>query len=167
MDFVVYHKLALALAGIVLLLAAGYDAARFRIPNGASLALIALFPFYVLTAPPPVMWGQHIAVGVLLLGAGYGLYQRKWAGAGDVKLLASTGLWAGPDHWGELLFITALAGGVLSLGIGTVTLVRHRLAKSGEPLALAKTPVPYGVAIAVGGLCALALLSHPALSVGD
>lgn len=158
------HKLILGLAGFILLLAAASDAARFRIPNLASLALTLLFPAFVLTAPTPLPWIEHIAVGLIVLAGGFYLYARKWAGAGDVKLLAVATLWAGPLYWGLLLFMTAIAGGVLSLGIGAWTLVRHRLAKTGEPLVLAKTPIPYGVAIAMGGLCVLFLLSHPDLA---
>jgi len=159
----VLHQLVLALAGFIMLLAAFSDALRFRIPNLACLALALLFPLFVLTAPTAVPWTENLAVFAIVLGAGYVLYVKKWAGAGDIKFIAVLSLWAGPSFWGQLLFITAISGGILSLGIGALTILRHRLSKAEGSPALAKTPIPYGVAIAVGGLCTLALLSHPDL----
>lgn len=163
MDTPLLHNFILALAGVTMVYAAGSDAARFRIPNIACLTILLLFPFYVLTAPTTVMWGQHIFIFAVILAAGYLLFLKNWAGAGDIKLIAAIALWAGPQFWGHFLFITTIAGGILSLGIGAVTLARHRLKPVKDGPSLSQTPIPYGVAIAVGGLCTLALLSHPDL----
>lgn len=160
----VLHKLVLALASIVVLLAALSDALYFRIPNLACLALALLFPLYALTAPTPLPWLHHLGVFAIIFALGYGLYIKKLAGAGDIKLLAVLSLWAGPLYWGPFLFITALSGGVLGLGIGALALLKRQLSKEKPSVALAKTPIPYGVAIAVGGLCVFALMSHPDLS---
>jgi prepilin peptidase CpaA len=59
-------------------------------------------------------------------------------GGGDVKLLASTSVWAGPALVFPLLMVTALAGGLVAVG---VLAARRR-----------RSPLPYGVAIAAGGL---------------
>lgn len=163
MDIALAHNLVLILAGLIMVGAALSDAARFRIPNLACLGLLALFPAFVLTAPTNIPWPQHLAVFALILGLGYVLFLKNLAGAGDIKLLAVIGLWAGPSFWGQFLFITAISGGLLSLGIGVLTLVRQKLSKDGKGPELAKTPIPYGIAIAIGGLCTLALLSHPDL----
>ncbi len=163
MDMLSAHNLILALTAIILIFAAGNDAARFRIPNVASLAILILFPLYALVAPTPIDWVGHAIAFAVTLVAGYGLYAKNLAGAGDIKLLAVIALWAGLEHWGVFLFVTAIAGGILSLGIGAMSFLRHRLSQSKDGLVLSKTPIPYGVAIAVGGLCTLVLLSHPDL----
>lgn len=111
----------------------------------------------------PLPWLQHLLVFAVVLGLGYILFLKNLAGAGDIKLLAVLSLWAGPHYWGHFLFITALAGGILSLGIGVTALIRRRLSPDKQGPSLSKTPIPYGVAIAVGGLCTLILLSHPDL----
>ncbi len=163
MEPVVFSPLVLAAAGIVIFLAALSDARRFRLPNKASLALLALFPLFVLTSEVAIPWEKHLLVFAAFFAVGYTLYVKGWAGAGDVKFAASIALWAGPSFWMPFIFLTAFAGGVLSLGIGLLVFVRHRVSKKEEPLKLLQTPIPYGVAIAVGGLCTLVLLSHPAL----
>lgn len=165
-DLELLNRIALGLAAVTMVIAAINDARKYRIPNLACLALIVLFPFWGLTAPTPIPWLEHLVVFALTLFVGYGLYARKWAGAGDIKLLAAISLWAGPAFWGVFFFVTATTGGLLSLVIGIVTLVRLRLAGSKDKTTLRKTPIPYGVAIAVGGLCTLALLSHPDLLPG-
>ncbi len=157
---VLYHWFVLGLAAVLFVTAAITDAWRYRIPNAISLALLLLFPLYVLTAPEPVAWKDHLIFFALTLLGGYALYIKKFAGAGDIKLLAVTGLWAGAEWFLVFLFITSLTGGLLAMVMTVLTYWRHRTRRSKETLALAKVPIPYGVAIATGGLCTLVLLSH-------
>jgi prepilin peptidase CpaA len=157
------YTYVLVLAATIMVLAALSDAARFRIPNLASLALLLLFPVYVYLAPHTVRWGEHLLVMFVVLGCGYYLFAKSLAGAGDIKLISAISLWAGTAYCLHFLFITAVSGGILSLGIGASSLLRAKMSKDAAPISLAKTPIPYGVAIAVGGLCTLALLSHPDL----
>jgi prepilin peptidase CpaA len=156
LDFL--HLGVLALAAIFLIAAAVWDARNFRIPNLLSLALLLLFPAFVSTAPATVAWGQHLAVAGLVLGAGFILYTKKIIGAGDVKLLSVASLWAGPDYLDLLLLIMAIAGGLLAVATAGVTFYRRRKAKSSATASLRKERIPYGVAIAVGGLCTLIVL---------
>jgi prepilin peptidase CpaA len=67
-------------------------------------------------------------------------------GGGDVKLAAALALWFSPFATLKFLVLTSLAGGVLTL----VILVWHR-AKERE----GRPEIPYGVAIAFGGLAIL------------
>ena len=158
-----YYQFSLILSAILMVVAAMSDAVRFRIPNLVCLAILLTFPLFVYTAPVTVPWVEHIITFAIILVLGYQLFARGFAGAGDIKLLAVIGLWAGPNYWPHFLFITAATGGILSLGIGGLTILRHKLSKKAGKVDFAKTPIPYGVAIAVGGLCTLALLSHPDL----
>ena len=68
-------------------------------------------------------------------------------GGGDVKLLSALALWIEPNAFLQLLFVMALAGGVLTVGMAVV----HAMRKQKEKLA-----IPYGVAIAFGAFWVLA-----------
>lgn len=157
----VYNLAVLALAGALLIVAAVVDANSYRIPNMVCLALLALFPLFVLTAPQAIAWGQHLSVFIVVLGAGFVMFARQIAGAGDIKLLAAVGLWSGPQMLGMFLFVTAVAGGLLALVVAARTYCHNRASEPKEAVLIAKTPIPYGVAIAVGGLCTLVMWSHP------
>jgi prepilin peptidase CpaA len=67
-------------------------------------------------------------------------------GGGDVKLAAALALWFPPGGTMKFLVLMSLAGGVLTLGV----LAWHRAQRrEGRP------QIPYGVAIAFGGLAIL------------
>ena len=67
-------------------------------------------------------------------------------GGGDVKLAAALALWFSPASTIKFLVLMSLAGGVLTL----LVVAWHRLKKrEGRP------EIPYGVAIAFGGLAIL------------
>ena len=78
-------------------------------------------------------------------------------GGGDVKLLTALSLWMLPRLFVQLLIVMALAGGVLTIALG----MWHVTRRSKE-----KLKIPYGVAIALGGLTTIAsanasLLANP------
>jgi len=157
----VFHIAILAAAAILLILAAVSDARTYRIPNKICLALLALFPFFVLTAPAAVEWKQHLMVFGFVLIPGFAMFMGNIAGAGDIKLLAATGLWAGPHLVAVFLITTMIAGGFLALLMVILTHRRNRSRK--KAIALAGVPIPYGVAISIGGLGILGMLSQPLL----
>ncbi len=143
----------IALAGL-LIAAAWQDLRTLHIGNGLSISIAALFVgwaviglmagSYTLQA-----FGLSIACGAGLFAVGMAAFAAGILGGGDVKLLAAVGLFAGPAGILDLLLVTALAGGVL----GIVVL-------AGAPIGPVATPggaalrrrLPYGPAIAVGGL---------------
>jgi prepilin peptidase CpaA len=159
-----FHLAILFGAGLLLIAAAVSDAKTYRIPNKVCAALLLLFPLFVLTAPGAVEWKQHLMVFGLVLASGFAMFMGNVAGAGDVKLLAATGLWAGPHLVAVFLVITAIAGGLLALVMAGLTYTRNLSAK--KAVALARVPIPYGVAISIGGLCALYMMSQPILFPG-
>ncbi len=146
----------LALAGLVFS-AAVSDILRFRIPNRICMALVLLYPAYVLAASQPVAWLPAVAVAAVSLVVGFILYSVNACGAGDAKLFAATALWAGPALILPLGLYTSLAGGVMVLFLW----FQHRLARAPSASMVLQTaadsgflkqPMPYGAAIAVGGL---------------
>jgi len=144
-------------AGLALLVAflawaAWGDVRRYIIPNRISLLILAAYLPFVTGAAllpglyPSVNWFSGLMVGGAVLVVGFALFAAGVMGGGDVKLLASTAVWAGPALVFHLLMATALAGGLVALGVLMVKALRAPASSEG-PL-----PLPYGVAIAMGGL---------------
>jgi prepilin peptidase CpaA len=141
------EALLIGLAAL-LVVAAVIDVRTFTISNRLNLAVAALAPLYWLSIPlapwPDVV--SHLAAGagvfVLLAAAFY----AGMMGGGDVKLAAALALWFPPQSTIKFLVVMSLAGGVLTL----VVLAWHRAKRrEGRP------EIPYGVAIAFGGLAIL------------
>jgi prepilin peptidase CpaA len=141
----------------LLISAAIYDVKSFRIPNFVCIAIAALFPLFVILAPHKILWEQNLFICAVVLVAGILLFAKKYTGAGDIKLIAAISLWAGTDMIGPFLLVTAFTGGLLSLSLAGLAYLRKR--ETGSEISIAKTPIPYGVAIAIGGLCVILMLS--------
>jgi len=151
------HFFIIALFVGLVALAALNDVREFKIPNRINLAILALYPIHVLAAPYPVDWIGGLIVGAVLLAIGAGLFMVRAMGGGDVKMIAALALWAGPQAITGFVVFCALAGALLSL----LTLSRARFGVSvamesafGEAAgkAILSSVVPYGAAIAVGGV---------------
>jgi len=129
----------------ILIVAAAIDVRTFTISNRLNLTVAMLAPVYWLSIALPI-WpgvGVQLAAGagvfVLLACAFY----AGMMGGGDVKLAAALALWFSPSSTLKFLVLMSLAGGVLTL----VVMMLHRLKRrEGRP------EIPYGVAIAFGGL---------------
>jgi len=136
----------LLIALAAMLLAACWCDIRSRtIPNllNVAIALLAI-PFWWsmgLTLWPDIAW--QIGVAMLVFGLFAIAFALGAMGGGDVKLVAAIALWLPAHSVLALLFIMSVAGGALTLAM----LIRHKLARNGGQL-----EIPYGVAIAFGGL---------------
>ena len=146
--------IALTLA-LLLLAAAAIDIRTRTIPNplNAAVALLAPLAWCAWGVPlwPDAAIQVGVAIGVFLLFAAF--FYLGMMGGGDVKLAAAIALWFPPAATLKFIVITSLAGGVVTLA----TIVWHR-ARSNE----GAPEVPYGVAIAFGGMWLLAqrFLNH-------
>jgi prepilin peptidase CpaA len=158
-----FHLAVLFIAAVILLAAAINDAYSYRIPNYMCGLLLLMFPVFVVSAPHAVPWLQNIFVFVLVSLAGFAAFLGNLTGAGDVKLLAVSSLWAGPHYIAMLLTVTAVAGGIESLVMAVKAYLRRSPDAHGE---LGKVQVPYGVAIASGGLVMLGMMAKPILLPG-
>lgn len=133
--------------------AAATDIADRRIPNWIVLGvaiggMVRLFSDIVLGAGA-VTAGIDLAFAALVFAAGAVLFRFGLFGGGDVKLLAAAALWIGAASLGSFLFATALAGGALAV----LVLFGRRLVRDAD-LSQHVTSLPYGVAIAAGGILA-------------
>lgn len=142
-----HYGLLIALA-IALVFAAFTDIRRRQIDNWLNLAIVLGAPLFWWTSGldlwPGVAWQIGIAL-VTFFGLAI-LFALKMMGGGDVKLLTALALWIEPSAFLKLLIIMAIAGGVLTIVMGAY----HFLQQQKERLA-----IPYGVAIAFGGLWVL------------
>lgn len=164
-----------ALALLVLLgIAAWLDLRRRLIPNSLVGTVALLWLAALATGDTGAFWpNPGIAVAVLI--AGIVVWRCGWLGGGDAKLIAALSLWAGPDHIGSLLLVTALSGGTLALAIVIANQLAHspaatqlhahasRLLPAAAPFLTKLTPqatksLPYGVAVALGGCWLVRLL---------
>jgi len=144
----VFTQLLLVALAAILMVAAAVDARTYTISNRLNLTVALMAPAYWLSialSPWPGIAIQLATGGtvfVLMAGAFY----AGMMGGGDVKLAAALALWFSPLFVLKFLVLTALAGGVLTLAI----LAWHRVKqRQGRP------QIPYGVAIAFGGLAIL------------
>lgn len=144
-----FTEALLATLALLLLIAAVIDVRTFTISNRLNLAVASLAPLYWWSIGLPL--GTEIAVqlavatGVFLLLAA--AFWIGMMGGGDVKLAAALSLWFPPAGTVKFLVIMSIAGGLLTLGV----MAAHKLRG-----AVGKPEVPYGVAIAFGGLAILA-----------
>ena len=139
----------LALLTLMLLAASAWDLRTRTIPNSlvAAMALFAL-PFWWATGLAP--WPDaalQVGVAILVFGLFAAAFAMGAMGGGDVKLIAALALWLPWQAVLMLLVIMSLAGGALTAAM----LIRKRLARSPDAI-----EVPYGVAIAFGGLWLIA-----------
>lgn len=145
----------IALLAILLLVAAVGDLRSREISNwlNGAIALLAI-PFWWsmgLSVWPDMALQIGLALGVFLFFAL--LFHLGAMGGGDVKMIAALALWLPAGALLNLLVVMSLAGGVLTLAM----FIRHRMSKSEAEL-----EIPYGVAIAFGGVWVIAepFLNH-------
>ena len=145
---------ALAVGGFAVLVvwAAWRDGREFIIPNPICLGIVLLYPLHVLTAPAAPAWPQAVAIAAAVFALGWFCFARDWMGGGDVKLLAGVSLWAGPTLLPGFLLVAALCGGGLSLVLLAAARLRAPATAGDGRLAWRAQRVPYGLAIATGGL---------------
>lgn len=145
----------LGLLAILLVWIAAVDIRTFTISDGINIGIALMAPLFWWASGvdlwPDAAIRVAVAAGVFLLFAGF--FYLGAMGGGDVKLAGALALWFAPMESALMLVLTSLAGGVLTMIVLAEWKIRK---KQGRP------EVPYGVAIAFGGLWLLAqrFLNH-------
>ena len=143
-----FTEILIVLLGIILVIAAVIDVRTFTISNRLNLCVALLAPVYWLSVSLP-LWPDaavQLAAAAVVFVVFAGAFYLGMMGGGDVKLAAALALWFSPPEILKFLVVMSIAGGVLTI----VILIAHRLrSKEGRP------QIPYGVAIAFGGLVIL------------
>jgi len=135
----------LGLLAAMLVACSLWDLKTRTIPNWLNLAIALLaipFWFSVELSVWPEM-ALRIGIAFLAFWVFAAAFAMGAMGGGDVKLIAALALWLPWQTVLVLIFLMSIAGGLLTLAY----LIRHKLAKRED-----KLEIPYGVAIAFGGL---------------
>lgn len=140
-----FTDLLTGLLALLLIVAAVVDIRTFTISNRLVMAVVALAPLYWwsigLPVWPDAAWRLGVATAVFV-GLAITFYLGMMGG-GDVKLAGALALWLSPAATLKFLVLMSLSGGALTLAI----VIAHRIrSREGRP------KIPYGVAIAFGGL---------------
>lgn len=124
------------------------DLRAFSIPNRLVLIVVGFYPAHIMASPLPIDWMGAIMVAALAFFVGWFLFARGFIGGGDVKLIAAVSLWCGPALILPFMLLVLASGGILA----AIFLVHARFGMSSEGgMARAlSTPIPYGIAIAIG-----------------
>lgn len=169
------NEIALLAFAALLVAAAVEDVHRLLIPNRIPLGILILYPAYVLSAGGGVDWMGAAVLAGGALGVGIILFAFRYAGGGDVKLFVAASLWAGPSFFPSFLLVTSLVGAAIALGMlahrrfygmarsglaATPQGSQEQAGDAGSGAAAAAPParparsreLPYGVAIAAGGI---------------
>lgn len=128
-----------------------FDLTRHRIPNLLTYSGIAagLLIFLLFRRDQAADFPVAFLIG---FGVYYIFYMFGWLGGGDVKLMAMTGLLGGKRLLVEVMLCSAVAGGLIALGVALWLLFRARSPRGAS--------IPYGTAIVAG--IYLAVFTAPA-----
>jgi prepilin peptidase CpaA len=149
---------------LLLLRAAWQDWRTMQIADGISLGIIAVFAIWAMAGFAAGTFslrdvGLALACAVGLFGLGALAFAAGAMGGGDVKLAAAASLFAGPGLILDFVTVTAVIGGLLGVAILAGARIGPVASTGGCTVrARLRGNLPYGPAIAVGGLwVALAL----------
>lgn len=145
----------LALALLLLLVAAGIEDARTReIANwkNAAIALLAL-PWWWANGLSGIDIAWQLGVALVVFALFLAAFVAGQMGGGDVKMIAALALWLPPGAVLSMLMVMSLLGGAL-----TLLFLADRWRRDAEQVA----EIPYGIAIAIAGMLAIAnpFLTH-------
>jgi prepilin peptidase CpaA len=154
----------LALLATLLVAAAAQDVRTMHIANEFPMAIGALF---VIAASAGLAssqlslsaFGMAVACAGGVFAVGAAAFAAGALGGGDVKMLAAVSLFAGPARLLDFLAITALVGGLTGIAIlAGAPIGRPAAVGGGSFRARLRSGLPYGPAIAAGGLWVAASL---------
>jgi len=150
---------------LLLLYVATMDVATRLISNKISGVLALLGIVAQSVSPTGII--ESVLAAAILFPVLFAIFQQGWMGGGDVKLLVALALGLPLTGVIQLLMVTAFAGGGVALVHLMMRNLPHpRLAPAGASLVrrvyaverwrhLRHAPLPYGVAIACGGIWAI------------
>lgn len=151
------------LACTLLAMLAVSDLRRRRLPNAMVATLAALFFAQAwIAGESRVALLAHVATGVAALVLAALLFRFGWLGGGDAKLFGAVFLWSGPACATTVFFIVSSFG--LILGLTQIAIGRmQRDSEAAKRLGwfAPARGVPYGIALAVGGVAAVWLPLAP------
>ena len=158
-----------AAIGILVIIAYG-DVCTRRIPNLLTTAIAMLGLVRMIIADDPIGAVHTLEASAAVFAVAFLLFWRGVLGGGDAKLVAAMVLIIGYDDLFGFLLLMSACGGALALAILARDKIRHQplilsrpgkipstTQARGDSTAAERSTVPYGVAIAAGGMITLIL----------
>ena len=150
------------MAYLILAVLAFSDLRLRRLPNVWVSAFAALYLLEAaLNGTTLREFSAHAALGALSLALAALLFRLRWLGGGDVKLGAAVFFWCGSAYAVALLIIISAFGALLAFSMLALAWAFRHPAYSGLARRMtwisAARGVPYGVALAIGGIIAVSL----------
>ncbi|HEY2049951.1 MAG TPA: prepilin peptidase [Caulobacteraceae bacterium] len=150
--------LALVVSGAAFAWSAVSDIRTYQIPNTASALIVLSYLIFAFCVPSAPRLGA-LAVGVAVFAISLFLFLRGSMGGGDVKLLTAASVWSGPHLLADFAIVTGMVGALLAGALlSPLRRLMPRAPSDVTPsagVAALRQPMPYGFAIAVGGLFVL------------
>jgi prepilin peptidase CpaA len=152
------------LIAALLVFAALRDIATRLVPNWVSVAILTCSIVLQTVVGNPF---TAIGLGLLVFFVAALMWRRGWLGGADVKLLAVASVAVAPAAVGTLIIAISVAGGGLAVVYIILSRLLHRpspgprkgllprLLKAEVWRIHRRAPLPYAVAIAIGGLLTL------------
>lgn len=153
----IFQNLLLLVFPLAMVFAAISDLFTMKISNKLVLALIVAFAIAAWMAG--IVWqdlGWHVLAGIVVLVVTFTFFAFGWVGGGDAKFAAASALWIGFPLLLPYVVYSAIFGGILTLAI--LLARRFPLPKRLQEVTWIdrlhnpKTGIPYGIALAIGGL---------------
>ena len=150
---------------LLLLLGAWQDLRTLQIADAVSLGIVGVFVVWALGGWVPgtlslTTVGLALACAAAVFAAGAVAFAAGALGGGDVKLLTAASLFAGTGLISDFLLVTALAGGVLGVAVLAGAPISPLAPAADATLRTRlRGGLPYGPAIAAGGLWVAASLA--------
>lgn len=152
---------------LLMIYAAAMDVLTMRIANAVSIAIVVAFVVAGLLAGAPLQsMLVHLGVGVAVLVVAMVLFQFRFIGGGDAKLMAAASLWVGYQQLVPfLVWVTVFGGALAVLMLAYRSAPASALPLPGWALRLHKRGegIPYGVAISAGALAVYPMTAIPLL----
>lgn len=146
-----------ALASALLAMLALSDLRQRRLPNAMVAGFAALYFAHAWSGGASrVEIETHLATGAAALVLAALMFRFGWLAGGDAKLFAAVFLWTDLPHATTVFFIVSFIGLMLAVAQLAWRLVeRAQAAVSDQGWLSPARGVPYGVALAAGGIAAV------------
>jgi prepilin peptidase CpaA len=146
--------------GITLFAAAAYgDVKTLRIPNALVIAVAALGLLRLILIGDLSVALYTLGASVMVFIAVFLLFWRGFVGGGDAKLITAAALLVGYNSLFNFLLVMSLCGLLVSIAVLVIrrrsSVVVSVVISDAQPLPKARLAVPYGAAIAGGGIVTL------------
>lgn len=156
---------SLIVLAVLLVVAAWQDLRTLHISNSLPLSIVGVFVVWSLLGlaagtSTAAEIALSIGCAVMLFLVAAAAFAAGMIGGGDVKLIATTALFAGPSLMPDFLLVVGIVGGVLGIVVlAGVQIGPIAHADGATARGRLQTRLPYGPAIAAGGLWVAATLA--------